>query len=421
MLNKLTCESLIFFLAGTAPIDNLPWPKIERSDYNLINILIRQLAKGVGFTDRQYALAKQKIDHYASAFADVDIESAKNELSIPLREIDRSRWIKIVDAPKNSREIDKEKSPYIAVRFTFQKKLIDSLESMKRGVSNEDWSYDKIEKIHYVRYSERNLYKIVNVFKEKNFDISDQVKEIYEKLEQFKIEDYVPGVYDFKIKNLPENGIKMLEQEVGVPTKDNLYLYRDRSLRYGLEYFDSDTLLKSFENLNDTAKVIANRTSRSISLQRDTVQIDDIILSLENLNRLPLLIVLPGAEAHDVLVTMQQSIRNIIAAEDIAVMFRMDNSSESGEHFNEYLKKEKINNKLANNTKIVYTLDNKVPKPLLQSGIEIMSLLVYSSSSSVYAVRKVLETYTNKDLIIHYVTKETKSTRFFYDRQVQEL
>ena len=421
MLNKITCESLIFFLAGTQPIEDLPWPRLERSDYNLINSLSRQLAKSVGFTDRQYVLAKEKIDHYASSFEGIDIETAKETLAIPLREIDRSRWIKIVEYPGANRVYEAENSPFIAIRFTFQKKLIDSLDSMKKGLNSEEWEYDKIEKIHYVRYSEQNLYKIVNLFKDKNFELSKEVEEIYEKLDALKSENYVPGVYNFEVKNLPPVGIKMLEQETGMLNSDTLYLYKDRSIRYGLEYFDEEELNKSFANLDNTTKLIANRTSRSVAIQRDDITIDDIVLSLEKLNRLPMLIVLPSSEAHDVLVTMQQSIRNIIPSQDIAVMFRMDNTTPDGAHFNEYLRKEKINNKLANNTKIVYTLDNKVPKPLLQSGIELMSLLVYSSHSSVYAVRKVLDTYTNKDLIIHYVTKETKSTRFFYDRSVQEL
>lgn len=421
MLNKITCESLIFFLAGTQPLNDLAWPNLERPDVNLINSFSRQLAKGIGFTDKQYELAKEKIDNYASVFVDIDLEDAKNTLAIPLREIDRSRWIKIVNELPNNKLYEEHKAPFIAIRFTFQKKLIDSLDEMKRNLGSSEWSYDKIDKIHHVTYSEKNLYKIVNLFKDKNFELSDQVKEIYESLDNLQADNYVPGVYNFEVKNLPNKGLEMITKELGDASLDNLYLYKDRSLRYGLNYFDKELLEQSFTKTNNLTKGIANRSSKSLIVNKEYININNLILSLEQLRRLPVVIVLPSSSCQDALVELHQDIRNIIPAQDVSVMFRMDNNTSDGTYTNQYIRKEKINNTLASNTKIVYTLENKVPKPLLTSNFSPMSIVVYNTNSSIYSMKKVLGCFADLDLVVHYTSKDSKSSNYFYDRDIETI
>jgi predicted double-glycine peptidase len=421
MLDKITCETLIHFLAGTRELEGLEYPTIDRSDYNLINSFSRQLARHVGFTDRQYDLAKTKIDYYADQLSGIDLELAKNTLEIPLREIDRARWIDIVDHQGPDRVYEASKSPFIAIRFTFSKKLISTIETLKRRIENAHWDYDKENKVHYIKYTERNLYDVLTSVEGKNFELSDRVKEIYNKLINFKPEDYIPGVYNLEVKNLPAKGLKLLEQEVGETTIDNLYLYRDRSIRYGLDYFDEDDLNKSLEQISPLANALANRKNRSVIVNREFVDINDLMLSLESLNRLPVIIVLPSSDAHDVLVELHQQIRNIIPSEDICTMFRMDNTNQDGSFINEYIRKEKINNKLAKNIKVVYTLENKVPKPLINADFDPMSLVVYSSHSSIYSIRKVLGCFEDKDLIVHYSTKNSKSSNYFYDRNIETI
>jgi len=145
------------------------------------------------------------------------------------------------------------------------------------------------------------------------------------------------------------------------------------------------------------------------------------MLSLESLNRLPVIIVLPSSDAHDVLVELHQQIRNIIPSEDVCTMFRMDNTNQDGSFINEYIRKEKINNKLAKNIKVVYTLENKVPKPLINADFDPMSIIVYSSHSSVYSIRKILGCFEDKDLIVHYSTKNSKSSNYFFDRNIETI
>jgi len=407
MLDIITCETVIHFLAGTREIPGIEYPKLDKADYNLINSLSRQLARRIAFTDRQYELAKTKIDYYAEQLPGLDLDTVKQTLELPLREIDRAKWIDIDEQNQN-----------ILIRFTFSKRLINNIEDLKRHINRDHWNYDKANKTHIVTYTERNLFDVVECFKDKNFELTPLVKELYETLKDLSADNYVPGVYNYEVKNMPQKGIDAITQELGTPTKDNIILYRDRAIRYGLDYIDDSD---AFTEHNQLSTAIANRKSKSIIIHQDYVNIEDIVLALEELKRLPLIIVLPNQEAYDTLVTIHERIKNIIQPEDISTMFRMENDKEDGSYLNEYIRKENINNRLANNTKIVYTLENKVPKPLLKADFDPMALLVVSVGSSPLALRKLLGCYGDKDLIIHYSSKDSRSSSYFYDRNIETI
>src|SRR6056300_731450 len=116
-----TLEDLLEILAGLQGQAKI---QIESSDHNLLYSMARQVFKGTGLTDRQYELAKEKLIKYKDQFTalDYDVEIASNSLRIPLRQLDRSRWIKIVDYPENVVYESYKTNHWIAVRFIFNKK-----------------------------------------------------------------------------------------------------------------------------------------------------------------------------------------------------------------------------------------------------------------------------------------------------------
>jgi hypothetical protein len=114
-----TIEDYIEILAGIQESHKFD---IDRSDYSLVTSLAKQTFKGTGLTDRQYDLTKLKLLEYKEQFESngmSNIEHNLDNLRIPIRSIDRSRWVRIVEI---------EDKDYIAVRFTFNKKLISALE-----------------------------------------------------------------------------------------------------------------------------------------------------------------------------------------------------------------------------------------------------------------------------------------------------
>jgi len=222
---------------------------------------------------------------------------------------------------------------------------------------------------------------------------------LYQELCDLNPETVVPGVYHKQLKNLPNAGRQFIEQELGKIDEQSLALYKDRSIRYGLHYFDSQDLYNSLENYSYLAARIANRSTASVVIENSRFGIDALVLALEELNRLPLLIVLP-AQLPESLVEIHNSLKNLIAPEDTAVMFRLDNAE--NHDVNEWIRDNHLDNPLDSNKKIVYTVDSRVPKPILNSEWEPRAVLSFSHSSLLVSVKKILNFYSDSDLIIYY-------------------
>jgi len=380
---QLTVETCLIRLASEDV-------QLKHCDEKLIHSLANQVDLGTGLTDRQLRLARKKLDEYREQLQtfDIDVDLAKQNLLLGIRYIDRSRWIRF--------DVSNE-GVKIAVRFLYAKKLINEIERVKKRVS---WStYDAENKTWFFEYTESNLYEVVNAFNRFDFEIDDRVWKIYAQICELNPASVMPGVYKGELKNLPEKGQAMLEEEIGTPSPDTLALYKDRSLKYGLHWFDQDDLWASIRNYSYLAGKIANRSVPSVVIEDSVFPVENIVLALEELERLPLLVVIPS-QTPEAVVEMHKNIRNIIAPEDTAVMFRLDNDAH-GAPVNEWIKENGLNSPLDSSKKIVYTIDNRIPKPILRSEWQPRAVLSLAQSSMLVSTRKILNYYADQDLIVH--------------------
>lgn len=403
-----TVEDYLEILAGISNKDTTSKFELHKPDYNLITSLARQTFRQTPFTDRQYELAKKKLLDYKDQFENNGYKNVENDLSslrMPLREIDRSRWIKFVD-------IDTEN--YIGVRFTFNKKLIDSLEKLSRY--EEKQKYDKVEKVHYYECSERSLFEVITVLKDKNFEIQQEVLEAYNQIEYINSnwQDYLPGIYKLKLKNLHQTAIDYVISDIGEPSKDNLYRYADKKQMLGLHHFDEDDLEYSLNNLTALSKKIVQRTKTNVQISPTEYNTDRLAESLLELHRFPILIILNDNDSDlDRIIEFNKSFKNIFMPEDISVMYRKDNTSKENTDFNTYVKENKINNPLANNTKIVYASGSKVNKILLSSDWTPQTTITFDTSP---VFGNKWQVYLNQfDLNISY-TDEVSPFRSYYSK-----
>lgn len=390
---------------------------LDRADHNLIYSFVRQVNRDMAFTDRQYELAKEKILYYKDQFVTqgYNPENDLNNLRMPIRSIDRSRWLRITEHINESNvSNENDQSHYIAIRFTFQKKLISVIEKIKKATGNQEL-YDKETKVHYFPYSEKVLFDIIEAIKDKNFEIDETAQKIYEKLKSFKPEDHIPGVYGLEIKNLHPNGKEAIIRELGKPSENNILLYKDRSLKYGLGYVP-DHGRKSESVL---AFKIANRKKTTVSINNNVYTLDSVFTALDELNRYPILFILPGNDPLNHITEIHQRSKTFIPSSQVSVMFRLDNTGE-GLQFNNYIKKECINNRLDTNTKIVYTIDHTVPKPLVKSGWE-PKVIILRSSTNIANTKKSLECFSGTDLVIHYQDELISSYKYYYKTDVEKL
>ena len=388
-----TAESCIEILSGIHPTHTYTGEGTLNSDKSLLISFARQSFRGTPFTDRQYELAKTKINFYRQILLDnnVNVDIAIDNLRHPLRTIDRSKWIGIRE---------KDGVDYIAVRFSFNKKLISAIESFRSKENRK--MYDEVLKVHYFPLTETNIFNIVNLLKDKNFVVENDIKDKYNILEMMdkNKKDYIPGVYGFQLKNLNTKAVEYIISDIGEePSKDNLALYKDRQALYGIEHFDQQDLSESVKNLTTLSQRIVRRQHTKILIDNKSFTIDNIAESILELNRYPLVVCLKEDDNDlEQLDTVWQSFRNIFAQEDFCCLYRKENNSSENQQFNKFIKNNNLNNSLASTSKIVYTTQNKLVKTLLKESWRPKSALVFGCSRN-----NKMDIYLNElDLVMYY-------------------
>ena len=372
---------------------------IENSDKSLLYSLARQSMRGIAYTDRQLDLVKDKLSLYFDQLDLGNVTIDDLNLRMPLRSINRDKVIKI---------IEESYGPIVRIRFPFSKKLIVEIEKLKtiskgyRKFSTHEHDFD---------ISELVVYNIVKIFGKKDFVIDKELIEYSSKVEKIldRKEDYAPGIYNFQLKNIPQTTIDFISNTYGNPNSENLYIFKDRRFTLGLDNFDVNVLKENYKNLTNLTTKIIDRTKSNVFVNSTNFRFDAVVKSLLELERFPLLVVLPEQEAYDYLLTAYNGFRNIINNEDCSVMFRLDNNSREQESFNLFIKDKGLNNPVAENTKIVYISSSKITKPLVKSRFNAEAVLCLQSSRHNNKVQSYLDGH---DLIIHYDTNKSPIMQF---------
>ena len=389
-MTEKTIESYLELLTGLAGNNTFT---MQSSDRTILNSIARQVHKGVGLTDRQYEVVKEKLLSYADQFIALEypIHDAVKNTRIPIRQIDRARWIRTA--------IIKDQL-YIGVRFTFNKRLISALEALYN--IEEKGLYDKVEKIHYFIFNEINLHKVISELKEKSFEIDSELQERYNLLEMMhnNKNNYIPGIYGLKLQNLHAKAIDYMISSIGEPDIDNLAIYKDRDQLFGIKHFDTDDLNVSINKLTTLSQKIVKRTRPHILVNSREYTFDRLAESMLELNRYPLLIVLNDDTDFSSLQTVHYSFRNIFSNDDFCTLYRKENDVAENIEFNQYIKDNNLNNLLAINSKIVYTSINKMSKTLLKSSWRPQAAILMGSMRST----KIDAYLQELDLVIHYDT-----------------
>lgn len=399
--HNLSIEEAIMHLSVLYRNPNAKAVKLDSGDYELINSLAKQVSKKLGFTDRQYELAKLKVTEYADQFDDgFDADTVCSTLKYPLREIDRSRWIRLMDV---------DGAAAIVVRFVFQKKLISKMETVKHRVKTA--TYDAQNKTHTFAFTEYTAHAIVGAFKDANFEIQSELLEYYNKLEHMinNKKDHLPGVYGYDLKNLHEKSFSYALSSVGTVDKTTLHKFYDRKEQLGLYHFDQEILEQSLRLLTPLTRKIVERKLMQIQVDPKKYTVNNIAESILELERFPLLVVLTEKNCYDELSEFHKAFNSIVSNDQCAVLFRMDNNAESS-HFNDYIKHNNLNNPVDNNTKIVYISSTKFPKPLLKNNWQPQAA-VTTYSGYVGSNNKVDGFLDMLDLVIHYDTESSSWKR----------
>lgn len=407
-IDAITCEDCLELVAGVSQLKYTGIPefqdlhsfKLHPDNHRIMFSIAKQVFRGVALTSKQHKLVKHLLlEYYQEQFDihDIDLRNHVDQLRNPHREIDSSHWIKI-QTSKHPKK--REEEEMLVIRFPFNKKVIDRIDELKNS-SDKDYFYH--EHKHYFPITEKYVYRLVNIankFAEK-FDIDDAVMEIYNKLIEFENNkhDYIPGIYNNEVKNLPQKAVDNILEDLGSPSNETLYKFYDRRRMYGLEHFDQGIVSDNFRYLNDLTKKLIDRAGRNVCVNSTTWSLDALVESLTELDRFPLLVLLDEHTALDNLIELHSRLTHIIPAKEMSVMFRLDNGKEGVNEFNQFVKAKGLNNYVDKSTKVVYASSNKISKPLVRSDWDPVCVFHYTRES----IRGNIDSWLQgKDLYLQY-------------------
>lgn len=379
--------------------------ELDKSDCSIMFSIARQTFKGIALSDRQFALMQDKLLKYTDQFKtqNIDIENIVTNLRIPLRTIDRSKYIKVISFDELKEKINKlhlhkdiSQLPWVEIRFPFSKKLIIKLDNFRKA--NTNYIHETGSHTHYFALTEQNAFQCIEQFGNSNFDIDPIILEMHKEISSWNKADHVPGVYNFEIKNLPEDVIKDIIEEIGEPNEHNLYKYYDRRNLYGLAEIDVDFNESFCSNLTST---IAKRQYTYAFVDSKEYPLEHLFRTLDELDRYPINILLDDENAFDILTQTYQVVCNYIPNDQISVLYRKDTHTDA-EGYNMFIKQKGLNSPVDNNTKIVYTLKNKVNKPLLNSDCNPIVAVSFDTERYMSTTNSYLLDF---DLVIDYSDK----------------
>lgn len=331
---------------------------IEDNDAIIMRSITNQVVKGTALTDRQYSVIKEKLLTYKSQFEHhnvVGFSAALDNLRLPLRIIDRTKYITVVDTPDYMEHMFLGEPKVIKVRFLFSKSLIKILHSIK---STNHYFHETLSHDYFFTYHESHIFDLVSKFCNKGFAIDEELITMYDDILAIKAtpEKYVGTINSDGLHNLHPAALTLAEDELGKFSQVTKLLYIDRKKKYGIDVIPDSISTQIIDKIayRENIEYLSNPSNETLP---------DMLTALQALNRFPILVVFDKQYAEDNIRQMLEHFNGIIPSEEQSVLFRLDGD----DSFNQLIKNNNLNNWVDKNTKVVYISSTKLPKLLLKT------------------------------------------------------
>jgi len=290
------------------------------------------------------------------------------------------------------REVDKTKKLYIGrnpadesalvIEYAFSspiRKIIGNLTKITDGPI-----VSLTNKIHQCDLTEKNIVLVVEALQSQGFEIDELVKTHYDTIKSWS---EIEVKNQFQLTTITHTNFqKQITADLGIHTAIDDYIIADRGMRY--QYFTEKTE-KNPENLTE---IVANRTSTKVWVDSTKYSLDDIVKSLIELKRFPVMFVFDGfnpASQHSELHKLAKTLDEVGIYDGVGMYFRLP-SNPIGNEFNALVKEKQYNCQLDKTTKVVGVQSGKIPKFFLNNEWKPMSVVCIGttlrhSKTAVYA------------------------------------
>lgn len=376
MYNMITVDTFLTKIA------NLASPSLEElfpaRDAKVLRNLVDVVNGKLFLTENQSKLLLKILKENEKKLSTVDTDVDKI-LNAPLwsrqfRKIEQVRTLKI------GQITDGEKM--LIIEFTFSSQIRKVISGLAKKVENLVQAH--AGKLFYAELTEKNIVTLVEALAPFNFDVDETVKNHYETIKSWSEEE---TKNQFLITNISHSNFqKQITQDLGISTPIDENIIADRGMRYQY-YVEKHRILT--ENLT---KKIAWRANTKIWIDSNSNKLEDVIKSLIELKRLPIMFVFDrynNAGTLENLKILSDALEKNEIFDGIGIYFRMPND-ENGKPFNEFISERQYNCQLDNQTKVVGVQSGKIPKFFLTNSWKPMSVVslgvsLRHSKTAVYA------------------------------------
>ncbi len=360
--------------------------KINTKDKRILSSLGHQLTQGNFLTESQSKLLlkilKENISHIKSQKLDID-----EILETPVW----SKSFRVIQRVRKIYENFKENT--LVIEFTFDKRLKEKLISLTTKL---DGTIVNDGSRHYsVSLTERNIFSIVTLFKTDNFEISEKILNFYQEIS--KIREEQKDLFSI-LTTSNENLKKIVEEDIGEISKNNLLLLQDRKFRY--QYKISEKIKE-----NSLTSDIAQRPGTHIFIDSNKILLDDLIQSLIELDRLPVMVIFEGHDSklnRESLEILAKSLKKHNLDNQVGIYFRFEKVSDTAK-FNSAIAEYNFNKVLSDDTAVVGISNSKIPKFMIKMQWKPQTVISFTNNFK----NNKSYVYTNDvDLIVYYNNKK---------------
>jgi hypothetical protein len=319
--------------------------------------------------------------------------------------------LETIESPKWSRkfrQIEQIKKLYIGnndeqnlsiiIEFTFNSQIRKVLQSIVKTCENLIVSPNG--KKYWADLTEQNIVAIFDALKPFNFDVDESIKNYYEIIKSWSKTDIEN---QFLITNIEhKNFHKSITDDLGTETVIDKNIIADRSMRY--QYF-TEIAKNPGENLTE---FIANRSKSKVWVDNNQHTLSEVIKSLIELKRLPLLVVFDTVidnKFQDFLEILSEALEENGIVDKIGIYFRLPND-DNGKGFNQLISRKSYNYQLQSDSNVAAVISGKLPKFFLKNPWKPMSVLGLNTKMGLRHGKTAV--YSNCcDLIVEWADQPT--------------
>jgi hypothetical protein len=353
---------------------------VPAKDFNILRSLSTSVSNHLFITENQSRLLlkilrenQKKIEN----FSDEIVDALSNiNWSKSFRQIEQVRKMHII---KNE-----EHEPTIHIEFTFNSEIRKIMTGLTKTVENLITVNNG--KTYLADLTEKNIVTLVDTLTPFDFEIDDTIKNHHTTIKSWSKTDVENQFLLTSIEH--KNFHKAITDDLGIETSIDQNIINDRSMRY--QYFTENA--KNFgENLTE---IIANRDKTRVWVDKKQYSLTEVIASLIELKRLPVLIVfdtMVSVKYIENLKILSEAMEKNSVNDNVGIYFRLSND-DTYKKFNQIVSDKNYNKRLDDQLEVAGVMSGKIPKFFLNTAWRPMSVIALDTrmglrhgKTSVYA------------------------------------